>query len=137
MCSEVVSQETRWLVFQPGLKFAMCHNHPLWVSFFMDEINMWCPVLNAKIMQDIVLVTLRNCIIYLIQQWPFSSTATIDVKKTILDLCTDVTDCFVAVVKVCFCYCYLFFLLISIKASIRGNCLISIGNHTTLCLIWK
>ena len=48
----------------------------------------------------IALVTLRNCSVCIIQYWPFSSTATIDVKKTIFDLCTDITDCFVAVIEV-------------------------------------
>ena len=32
----------------------------------------------------------------------FSLSATIDVKKTIFDLCTDVTDSFVAVIEVSF-----------------------------------
>ena len=48
----------------------------------------------------LLMVTLRNCSVYLIQEWPFSSTATIDVKKKIFDLCTDITDCFVAVIEV-------------------------------------
>ena len=49
----------------------------------------------------IALVTMRNyCSVYIIQSWPFSSTETFDVKKTIFDLCTDITDCFVAVIEV-------------------------------------
>lgn len=55
---------------------------------------------------------IKNILLYLSMQrkvhykinfnWGFSLSATIDVKKTIFDLCTDVTDSFVAVIEVSF-----------------------------------
>ena len=47
-------------------------------------------------MFDSNLLIEKNC------NWTFSLSATIDVKKTIFDLCTDVTDSFVAVIEVIF-----------------------------------
>ena len=84
----------------------------------------------------IALVTLRNCSVCIIQYWPFSSTATIDVKKTIFDLCTDITDCFVAVIEV-----QLFwpFFILSIKASIKVNWLFCFSKSIKIAIwaFWK
>ena len=80
----------------------ICNNLQQYLATYRNQLD---PYIKGLVFYGydihIALVTMRNyCSVYIIQQWPFSSTETFDMKKTIFDLCTDITDCFVAVIEV-------------------------------------